>query len=339
MNVIDKSLHNVDTPGPSSTGDSDTSVDKMFMIGCVKKIPENHHNMKELLGEIDISSLQCKCTYTYCGDQKIINVVCGIKNHASNYPCPYCIALKKFLEKEKAPLRTLDMLSTDLGKKDGKKDIHSVENPCLLIGKPEDTILKLFPPPFLHLMLRCTNTVCDNLSKDWKEATPELTEDPVIEFAKANHIVRMSYHGGGYEGNQCSKMLQKAELLAQQVPDHLTIYTDCLAAFRDVKDSVAGWKVKPNYAEKIQNFKEKYSELPISITPSVHSALEHILDWFEINGTEYGLALYSEQATESCHNNFLSTVWEEGNKVPDTHPKYAENLLNAVAKYNSRHVL
>ena len=88
MNVIDKSLHNVDTPGPSSTGDSDTSVDKMFMIGCVKKIPER-------------------------------------KNHASNYPCPYCIALKKFLEKEKALLRTLDMLSTDLGKKDGKKDVHS----------------------------------------------------------------------------------------------------------------------------------------------------------------------------------------------------------------------
>ena len=64
----------------------------------------------------------------------------------------------------------------------------------------------------------------------------------------------------------------------------------------------------------------------------------HIQDWFVSQGTSFGLAMYSEQATESSHNNFLTSVWLKGYKVPDTHPKYAENLLSSVAKFNSRHL-
>ena len=57
MNVIDKAKHNVDNRRYSGDGDSDTSVDKLFMIGFVKKIPETHYNMKQMLSEIDIASL------------------------------------------------------------------------------------------------------------------------------------------------------------------------------------------------------------------------------------------------------------------------------------------
>ena len=332
MNVIDKSKHN-DGNG-SSSGDSDTSVYKMFIIGLVKKISENHHNMKQILDQIDIDSLQVE--YTYCGDQKMANIVCGIKNQASNHPCAICTAESTFPEDEKAPLRTLKMLASDLKEKHGNKAKHCVVNSCLLVGKPEDTVLELFPPPALHLLLRCVNYLCEKLAKKWMIARPNLTYDPVIQFNKDQHIVRMSYHGGGYEGNQCNKILQKAELLAEQVPENLTIYTDCLIAFREVKSSCFGWTVDKDYAAKILNFREKYNGLLINITPSVHSSFEHILDWFELKGTERGLALYSEQATESSHGNFLSTVWEKGYKVPDTHSKYPDNLLNAVAKYNSR---
>ena len=71
MNVIDKSTHNDDNG--SCSGDSDTSVYKMFIIGLVKKISENHHNMKQILDQIDIDSLQVE--YTYCGDQKMVAAI------------------------------------------------------------------------------------------------------------------------------------------------------------------------------------------------------------------------------------------------------------------------
>ena len=332
MNVIDKSKHK-DGNG-SSSGDSDTCVFKMFIIGLVKKISENHHNMKQILEDIDIDSLQCE--HTYCGDQKMANILVGIKNHASNYPCGYCTAECTFSENQKAPLRTLEMLANDLKEKRGNKVKYCVVNSCLLSGKPENTVLELFPPPALHLRLRIVNHLCEKLAAKWMMARPDITSDPVIQFNKDRHIVRMSYHGGGYEGNQCNKILQKAELLAEKVPENLTIYTDCLIAFREVQKSCFGWTVEQGYAAKIQDFREKYKDLLINVTPSVHSSFEHILDWFQLKGAEFGLALYSEQATESAHGNFLSTVWEKGYKVPDTHPQYADNMVNAVAKYNSR---
>ena len=113
MNVIDKLKHN-DGNG-------------------FRKISENHHNMKQILDQIDIDSLQVE--YTYCGDQKMANIVCGIKNQASNHPCAICTAESTFPEDEKAPLRTLEMLASDLKEKHGNKAKHCVVNSCLLVGK------------------------------------------------------------------------------------------------------------------------------------------------------------------------------------------------------------
>ena len=167
MNVIDKSKHTADNRRCS--GDSDTSVDKLFMIGFVKKIPETHYNMKQMLSEIDIASLLVD--YTYCGDQKMLNILAGIKNHASKFPCPYCDAKKLFLDNEKAEIRTLHRLTEDLA-----SESKCVVNPCLLVGKPEDSILELFPPPALHFRLRCVNYLCDNLSREWMIVRPELQQ-------------------------------------------------------------------------------------------------------------------------------------------------------------------
>ena len=70
-------------------------------------------------------------------------------------------------------------------------------------------MLDLFPVPELHVNLRVTNHICDNLTKRSKE---QCGTDKVLEFAKANSIVRKNYHGGSYEGNQCNRILKKAHL-------------------------------------------------------------------------------------------------------------------------------
>ena len=66
--------------------------------------------------------------------------------------------------------------------------------------------------------------------------------------------------------------------------------------------------------------------------------ISHVKDFYDLHGTDLGLGFYSEQSTEAAHSDFLNSVWLQGYKVPDTHPKYRENLLNAGAKYNSRHL-
>ena len=63
------------------------------------------------------------------------------------------------------------------------------------------------------------------------------------------------------------------------------------------------------------------------------------LDFFERNGTNNGLGIYSEQASESVHYDWEASVWVQGYKVAESHPSYPSNLMRATAKYNSRHLV
>ena len=96
----------------------------------------------------------------------------------------------------------------------------------------------------------------------------------------------------------------------------------------------------------IQDFKNTYLESrsmtiqrglqQLTVTPTVHVILVHIHQFFQRHGTARGLGWYSEQATETSHNDWLQ-LWEKGYKVPDTHPLYPGNLKGANAKYNTNH--
>ena len=89
----------------------------------------------------------------------------------------------------------------------------------------------------------------------------------------------------------------------------------------------------------MEEFKKSYLPLKISVTPTVHDVYIHVPDWYERHGLERGLGWYSEQATESCHRDFMSNVWLKGYKVPDTHPEYPNKMKGAMAKYNSRRIV
>ena len=74
----------------------------------------------------------------------------------------------------------------------------------------------------------------------------------------------------------------------------------------------------------------------LTVRPTDHVILVHIHQFFQRHGTARGLGWYSEQATETSHNDWLQH-WEKGYKVPDTHPLYPGNLKGANAKYNTHH--
>lgn len=82
--------------------------------------------------------------------------------HSSSYPCPYCEVVKKDLGMQSGIPRTIGRL---------KERISTVErfqrrnqhvcciHPPLVTGKDEDLILKICPPPPLHITLGIVNSV------------------------------------------------------------------------------------------------------------------------------------------------------------------------------------
>ena len=65
----------------------------------------------------------------------------------------------------------------------------------------------------------------------------------------------------------------------------------------------------PEYDTYIRKFKEVYKDLGITITPKVHILTEHVPEFCKKHNNSLGL--YSEQALESSHYDFLRNCWEK----------------------------
>ena len=163
--------------------------------------------------------------------------------------------------------------------------------------------------------------------------------DPALDFAKHMNLVRSSYHGGDFEGNQCKGFLKSLDKLELVLPVELANYLVCLQCLSKVVSGCYGKLVDTSYKKYIRDFSISFEALNISETPSIHAVKTHILDFFERNGTDNGLGIYSEQASESVHYDWEASVWDQGYKVAESHPSNPSNLMRATAKYNFRHLI
>ena len=198
--------------------------------------------------------------------------------------------------------------------------------------KTGNVTINKFPPPVLHLKLMTVNHICDHLTLQTKK---HCGRDLVFEFAKEESICRKSYHGGNYQGNQCNDIMKKVDKLEQKLPRKLKKFTKCLRKFKVIVDEVFGCQVTVTFQEilgMMEDFKKNYLPLKISVTPTVHDNYFHVPNWYEMHSLKRGLGWYSEQATESCHRDFMSNVWLKGYKVPDNHPEYHNKMQGAVAQ-------
>lgn len=347
LNVIDIPKYNEEEiKKRSSYGDGispkqakDTSVKKLLIVAIVSKVQESYENVSRILQVLDLTTLG---KFKIAADQKLINVLCGLQSHSCTHPCPWCIGSSPWTEE--APLRTIGMLKADYSgwleagsvlKK--AKQFFNVTNFPLLIGYDNDFVIDLVPPPELHLLLRPFNTIWNHLSEKWKLIAGD-GSDPALQFAKNMNLVRSAYHGGDFEGNQCKGFLRSLDKLNQVLPGELSPYLVCLQNLSKLVSGCYGKLLDRNYKTFIQDFSSSFAALHISETPSVHAVKKHILSFVERNGEQNGLGIFSEQASESVHYDWEESVWDQGYKVPETHPTYPTNLKRAAAKYNSRHL-
>ena len=225
MNVLDKSKEK-EKP---FFGDEfkDTGVKRLTLLGAAENVKESYENVRDLYNECQIEKFQ-GTPHTYTGDQKILSIMCGKPNSNCKFPCCYCNAETPYGFKEDGDLYELGYLQEQnreyvfAGSPSlRQRDYENVVNYPIFAGPPSQNIIDMFPPSVLHLMLRVINHICDDLTNKTKK---RFRKDIVLEFAKENAIVRKSYHGGNYQGNQCRSIMRKVDRLEAKLPGDLKVY-------------------------------------------------------------------------------------------------------------------
>ena len=313
----------------------DTGVKKVFLIGIVPDIPENHANVLkmwhqvQLIGPNACTSMSSKIIAT---DLKLANILLGLMSHGATHPCTWCDAHKSSLQ-QKGILRTLGNISdkfwlwfeeTDRNRSLAKNYTNVVHFP-ILKGESTDRVIDLLPPPELHLLIGPVNTLFKAMEKEWTDA---------MKWPKACHVERDVIHGGSFNGNSCHKLLSHVNVLRSICPLQAVKYVECFQSFAKVVHSCYGNNLDQDFCNYIQDFKKSYLSLGISVTPKVHCVFHHIIDFCSTVNT--GLGRYSEQTVEAVHSDFRHT-WMKY-KVGENHPHYAAHLLKAVCEYNSQHL-
>ena len=332
-----------------------TGVQRLIMLCIVPDIPETHFNMKVLFQLTNLNSVK----YILVSDFKLLLIVLGLQTATAMFPCPYCFirldemrnvsSMEQSLSEESvdAPRdRTFGKLKeshqkfTDVynGNKRKAKLADSTVNPSLIEEDDDLRVLDKCPPGELHLLQGFTNHLF------FHGLVPLLGRDKAMKWPLALNVVSQSYHGEVFEGNAARKLIKNSDLL--QSPevmndiDPLAVqpYISAFKAMDALVSSCFGThKVKGNVSELVEKLTRTYLGLHISITLKMHVIFEHLVPCLLNLGGE-GLGLYSEQAGESIHRQFLKHHWEKYKINLLDHPNYGEALFNSVVEFSSRHL-
>lgn len=189
----------------------------------------------------------------------------------------------------------------------------------------------MLPPPELHLLLGCVNHLFDHMASGF----PAIAET----WAKECHVFRVDVYRGtlGFQGNACKKLISnvdKPRRLCNECAVNCLTFADTFEKFNKVVDSCFSTDLKSNFDVFIDDFKDSFMKLNISVTSKVHTIFFHDKEFCNHFGV--GLGFFSEQAFESVHHDFNQT-WINY-KVNSTNDKYGSKLLRCVCIYNSSHL-
>ena len=199
--------------GILAKGSSLSGVNKCIMVFCAPQIKEMNNNLDKIFNLIKLDQLFVNFNnVVFTGDFKLLNEVYGIMQASSKHPCIYCLAPEQQLES--GILRTFGDLRgkheewrrNGSKKKDCKNDFN-VNNPTLLKSIPNETlVLSITPHPTLHILLGVFNHIWKNM----EELSVE-HQRACRDFAIKHNCMREEYWGNTFEGNECSKLMNKLE--------------------------------------------------------------------------------------------------------------------------------
>ncbi|CAH1109213.1 unnamed protein product [Psylliodes chrysocephalus] len=328
-----------------------TSVKKLIMLAIVPKIKETYENLKVLFDLTQLNNVPFKFVAYF----KLLLIVNGQQTATSTYPCPYCfvtldeLRYRDLEERNVMPsadiLKTYGHLKDDHSRfcADGKNKklarySNSTVNPPLFREKDDFTMLEKCPPPELHLLQGFVNHLF------WSGLVPILGKERALLWPKKLNIIHKGYHGEVFEGNACRILLKEAERL-----NDTEICQECgyfrifpfIAAFKIMDQLVENcFRVerRPCNVEKlVGDFHKVVESTGVTITLKLHVILTHLKGSLEFLNANTGLGLWSEQAGESVHHEFLK-YWDRYKINAIDAPSYGEKLRRAVAEFSSLHI-
>ena len=154
----------------------DSGVKKIFLVATVPNVPENYENVKKLWMNMGLSNFDRR--FTIATDLKLCNILVGLMTHSSCHPCCWCDVEKGKL-KDKGKRRTIaslnklfwDYFNANVDKSQAKHYGNVIHPPIISDNLDDDTpVIKILPPPELHLLIGPVNTLYTGLEMVWPES-------------------------------------------------------------------------------------------------------------------------------------------------------------------------
>lgn len=336
---------------PSDEKKSLLGVCKLFLLCIVPQIKETYANLKLLFDLIKLNEIYCK----FVSDFKVVLIINGQQTATSTFPCPYCFITLKDLENyadlqnetnEIGELKTYGDLKRDNYK---FKEIYSQEkkfakncnnsiNPPLFEESDDTSVLKKCIIPELHIMQGIVNHLF------WKGLVCMVGREKALSWPKSLNIVAENYHGEVFDGNSCRRLLKEADkIFDSEICENgdklrfIPIVETFKALNKIVECCFSVKKIDENVHEHIKRFKKVYLVTKISETLKVHVLVSHLEQCLKLLNTSNGLGIWSEQAGEAIHREFLK-YWSRYNVRSLDHPSYPRRLLSASVEFSSEHI-
>lgn len=326
-----------------------TSVHKLIMLGIVPQIKESYENVKKLFDLIQINDIPFK----FVSDFKLLLIINGQQTATATFPCPYCFVTLKQLktrdelerDEQNLTLKTYGDLRKDYGEfisRGGNKKLakssHSTVNLPLFNERDDMSVIEKCVMPELHILQGLVNHIF------WTGLVPLLGKEKALTWPRHLNLISKNYHGDSFEGNACRKMLKEPDfLLSNEVCGHIgqlpvVPYVSALRALdKIVHNCFSNTRLDGELHKWIGDFKKSLSVTDVTETLKVHVCLKHLEQSLEFLEREEGFGVWSEQAGESIHREFLK-FWNRRklNNIMD--PNYPVKLKDAVVDFSSKHI-
>lgn len=314
------------------TGERYSGVNKLLVLAHVDNIQERYENIRTLVELVKLNQLK---TFI-AADLKLINVLLGISSHSGKFSCAWC---ESECTLSSGKLRTFgniqqhyqDFVDAGANLKNMmafKNVIHS----CLLEYDDEQLVLDVIPPPELHLLMGVVNKILDLVIKVWPE---------VLDWCRSKGITRHGYQGGGLDGNNSKKLLDKLDELSAIIPIHLLPIVSTLKDFKEIVAGCFGDYLCPLIVSKIESFSKSYVNLRefsadvlnerLTVSWKVHVVVVHLPQF--LKKKKVGMARFAEQTGEAAHAKMKGTL--KRFCVCEDNPRHGMQMKKAIVNFSS----
>lgn len=345
-----------------------TSVHRLILLCIVPDVSETYDNMQTIFNLTKINDISFK----FVADFKLLLIVNGQQTATATFPCPYCFVSLQDLKKRVdltcdknnnnnsdhnndsghsgatvgRQLKTYGDLRADFQKykslgsdKKLARDCHSTFHEPLFAEDDNTCVAEKCLIPELHILQGVVNQLF------WHGLVDLVGRDKAMIWPNNLHLDAKSYHGGIFEGNACRRLLLEADKLMDPkiYHDHgsglaLLPFVNAFKAMNKIVECCfSNTRTDSDLSSCIKELKRALLATEVSETLKIHVVLEHVEECLGFLEYDTGLGVWSEQAGESAHREFLK-YWNKRKINNMGNPLYPTRLRDAVVEFSSKHV-